>query len=58
MDQTMPEQMIQLIRQINTLEREISLLKSEKLRLEKELNYFLVGDDGIQDSRESSRQIA
>jgi hypothetical protein len=49
----MPEQMIQLILQINSLEGQISLLTNEKLRLERELNYFLVGNDGIQDSRDS-----
>jgi hypothetical protein len=58
MDETMPEQMIQLIRQINSFERQICLLNSEKLRLERELSYFLVGNDGIQDSRASSRQVA
>jgi prefoldin subunit 5 len=58
MDETVSEQMIQLIRQINSLERQISLLNNEKVRLERELNYFLVGNDGIQDSRNSSRQAA
>jgi hypothetical protein len=58
MDETIPEQMIQLIRQINSLERQISLLKHQQMRLERELNYFLVGNDGIQDSRDSSRQVA
>jgi hypothetical protein len=57
MDEALSEQLIQLIRQINSVERQIFLLTNEKLRLERELNYFLVGNDGIQDSRESSRQV-
>jgi prefoldin subunit 5 len=58
MDEATPEQMIQLIRQINSLERQISLLNNEKLRLERELNYFLVGNDGIQNLSDASRKVA
>ena len=47
----MTERLIQLVRQINGLEKQIRELSDEKRALEEELNRFAVADDGVKDMR-------
>jgi hypothetical protein len=47
----MTEQILPLVNRINSIEQQLRDLSDEKRGLEKELSCFLLGDDGIKDSR-------
>jgi hypothetical protein len=50
----MTEQIMPLVNRINSIEQQIRELNNEKRGLERELNCFLVGDNGVTDSRSQS----
>jgi prefoldin subunit 5 len=47
----MTERLIELVHQINDLEKQIRQLSDEKRVLEEELKRFSVADDGVRDVR-------
>jgi hypothetical protein len=52
----MTEQIMPLVNRINSIEQQLRDLNDEKRGLEKELNCFLLGDDGVTDSRVGNRR--
>ena len=56
--ENMTEQIMPLVNRINSIEQQLRDLNNEKRGLEKELSCFLLGDDGVKDSRAGKRKIA